>query len=170
MVNPTVTCTICGKKFQKRNLEKHITRVHDGINPLKCTDCEVIFSRKCYLDIHISHCHKDKINMEKVHEEENELDAMVHDEENKGHVSMVHEEEKKTKVKKTPLKEKVKKLEEEILQNRFKEKQTEKQNINLKKENKDRSKIYDEKIEELEKKISGLEKDQESSRRIDNLL
>ena len=148
MVKTLVQCTMCEKKVLDRNLSKHMARVHDGKNPLACTKCKTVFSRKCFLEIHTSNFHNEEINVATVHEDKN--------------IAIVHEEEKKGKPKKRPLKVRVKTVEEQISQKQFKENATENENNNLKEDIK-QSKSYDKKIDKLNKKISALKKQNESA-------
>ena len=50
-------CNICFKVYkEKKNLNRHIRAVHQGIKPHECDLCDKLFSRKQHRDLHRKRC------------------------------------------------------------------------------------------------------------------
>ena len=59
--NKPFKCSICNKKFGRKDvLKDHISAVHEGIKRHQCTICEKAFSRKDKLARHMLQVHEEK--------------------------------------------------------------------------------------------------------------
>ena len=55
-------CATCNAKFEeKRDLNAHVSNVHDGKNPIKCDLCESTFARINELNQHRNSAHKNTV-------------------------------------------------------------------------------------------------------------
>ena len=92
-------------------MDKHISAVHEGKKPFKCTICDKSFGRKSHMELHISAVHEEKKPFKCLLCTE----GFTRKDNMQKHISLVHESEKSKSVNsskkrtKTDLKKKVRK-------------------------------------------------------------
>ena len=75
-------------------MDKHISAVHEGKKPFKCSICDKSFGRKSHMELHISAVHEEKKPFECLLCKE----GFTRKENMQKHISSVHEKEKSTSV------------------------------------------------------------------------
>ena len=73
-------------------MDKHISAVHEGKKPFKCTICDKSFGRKSHMELHISAVHEEKKPFKCLLCKE----GFTRKENLQKHISSVHENEKST--------------------------------------------------------------------------
>ena len=53
-------CPICNKSYSQKALKFHISSVHDGVKPFKCSSCDASFARNNHLRRHYGNVHEGK--------------------------------------------------------------------------------------------------------------
>ena len=56
----SINCKYCSRNFTQKEMEIHIANVHEGKEPYMCDICEERFSKKSYLNIHLTLKHEEQ--------------------------------------------------------------------------------------------------------------